>query len=299
MNKLEMLLKDLDLSKSLIIFTIILLIIVLYLILTSDASIFSDESVLPTPSSKIVKKVADKCTKAKMERKVASVKGYYINEMNEQMNTFNLNKEIKNIENLQLVNPISNKNEKMSNMLTEAIASLNSWKNDESENEIFKLTNWNLDKNEEDSIVSHYVYPNSKMNLSCSQSSMNSNIETEDGEDELNLYKLGICRTFNSEYIKSNIVKELHNGLYKIYSKGNPLKVKEICNKGTVPGNFDEIMNVYQREGYKVYGIAGKIMKMNYLQSQRIEKEKCESNMIFLGFVIHKVICDGYNIGYS
>ena len=35
-------------------------------------------------------------------------------------------------------------------------------------------------------------------------------------------------------------------------------------------------------------------MKMNYLQSQKIERIKCESNMIFLGFAIYKVNYNGY-----
>ena len=42
-----------------------------------------------------------------------------------------------------------------------------------------------------------------------------------------------------------------------------------------------------------------KIVKMNYLQCQKIERNKCESNMIFLGFVFYREIKGGYNPGYS
>ena len=38
---------------------------------------------------------------------------------------------------------------------------------------------------------------------------------------------------------------------------------------------------------------------MNYLQCQKIERNKCESNMIFLGFVFYREIKGGYNPGYS
>ena len=55
----------------------------------------------------------------------------------------------------------------------------------------------------------------------------------------------------------------------------------------------------YKNEGYEVIALAGKKMKMNYIQSQRIERDKCESNMIFLGFVIYKEIYDGYKSAYS
>ena len=46
--------------------------------------------------------------------------------------------------------------------------------------------------------------------------------------------------------------------------------------------------------------LCGKKVKMNYLQCQRIERNKCESNMIFLGFVYYKKAHFGeYNPGIS
>ena len=145
-------------------------------------------------------------------------------------------------------------------------------------------------------------------NLSSSQSSVNSNSETEDGEEEkekilLSSYKLGICRIFeytNENRIKSNIVKKVNGNLYKIYSQGNPYLIKEKCRKETIPENFHEIAENYKKNGFNVIGLAGKKMKMNYIQSQRVERAKCESNMVFLGFVVYKEInYDGYKSAYS
>ena len=46
--------------------------------------------------------------------------------------------------------------------------------------------------------------------------------------------------------------------------------------------------------------LCGKKVKMNYLQCQRIERNKCESNMIFLGFVYYRKAHFGeYNPGIS
>ena len=194
--------------------------------------------------------------------------------------------------------------------------------NNEVENKLFKETNWNIENrernDEEESLVFQYIYPNLKekegssplylSNLSSSQSSINSNSETEDGEEEkekaiLSQYKLGICRTFDycdRNKIKSNIVKEVNGHLYKIFSEGDPHLIREKCKSETIPKNFDEMMEKYQKEGYTLVGISGKKMKMNYLQSQKIERTKCESNMIFLGFVYYKKAHFGeYNPGIS
>ena len=58
-------------------------------------------------------------------------------------------------------------------------------------------------------------------------------------------------------------------------------------------------MGKYKERGYNVIGLAGKKMKMNYIQSQRIDRSKCECNMIFLGFAIYKVDYNGYKSAYS
>ena len=113
---------------------------------------------------------------------------------------------------------------------------------------------------------------------------------------------MGICRTFDycdDIKIKSNIVKEVNGNLYKIYSEGDPLLIREKCRGETLPQNFYEMIEQYKNEGYKIIGISGKKMKMNYLQSQKIERCKCESNMTFLGFAIYKVNYDGYKSAYS
>ena len=142
-------------------------------------------------------------------------------------------------------------------MFIESLSSLNSWKNKELENKLFKEINWNLEKrqnenDDEESLVYQYVFPLSKIkdnlssitnpNLSSSQSSVNSNSDTEDGEEEkekalLSAYKLGICRTFEcteENKLKSNIVKEINGCFYKVYSQGDPDLIKEKCRKETI-----------------------------------------------------------------
>ena len=170
--------------------------------------------------------------------------------------------------------------------------------------------------NEENGLIYQYVNPNKKENsnisntnninkLSSSQDSINSLTETEDGDDEkekqiFSSYKLGICKIFeNEKKIKSNIVKEINDKYYKIYSEGDPELIKTICKNDTIPENYDEIIAKNKEEGNEIMSLCGKKVKMNYLQCQKIERNKCESNMIFLGFVFYREIKGGYNPGYS
>ena len=307
-----MFLNYLDLSNILVILTAILITIVTYLLLSSDISIFSDE--LSEAKAK-TENSSENSKKEKEEQKVnenlaeenkVEMKGFQHNEIKEGNSGFKLGNKTENIMHLsQKINNINNKNDEMGLMFIEALSSLNSWKNTSIEKEILKKTEWNLEKRETDDegLIYQYVYPNIKdnsnfinnsNNLGSSQESINSLTETEDGEEEkerqiLSSYRLGICKIFEKERnIKSNIVKEMNDKFYKIYSEGNPELIKSICKKETLPSNYDEIVLKNINEGNEIMGICGKKIKMNYLQCQKMERNKCESNMIFLGFVYYR-----------
>jgi hypothetical protein len=302
------------------IFIIMFIALIIIIVLYSYDSFISEEILLKSnkisssPSSDVSIKVKDDNPKInqKKENKAVKIKGFNQNEIIEDKKKFNLGAKIQNVEHLsqKLTNSKNNiieKNEELSIMFVESLSSLNSWKNNEIENEIFKEVNWNLEKsqneNKEESLVYQYIFPKVK---SSSQKSKLLNIEQGNKEDEkeeelLSKYKLGICRIFeeNENNLKTNIVKEVNGNLYKIYSEGNPNLIKEKCRKETIPGNFNEILGKYKEKGYNVIGLAGKKMKMNYIQSQRIDRTKCECNMIFLGFAIWGVNYDGYKSAYS
>ena len=306
-----MLLNYLDLSNILVILTAILITIVTYLLLSSDISIFSDEL---SEAKEKTENSSENSKKEKKEQKVnenlaeenkVEMKGFQHNEIKEGNSGFKLGNKTENIVHLsQKINNINNKNDEMGLMFIEALSSLNSWKNTSIEKEILKKTEWNLEKreNNDKGLIYQYVYPNIKdnsnfinnNNLGSSQESINSLTETEDGEEEkerqiLSSYRLGICKIFEKERnIKSNIVKEMNDKFYKIYSEGNPELIKNICKKETLPSNYDEIVLKNINEVNEIMGIYGKKIKMNYLQCQKMERNKCESNMIFLGFVYYR-----------
>ena len=320
-----MFLNYLDLSNILVILTAILITIATYLLLSSDISIFSEESsvnnkkIKSENASENLKK-EERVNSAKenepKEKKV-EMKGFQRNEIKENNIRFELGNKMDNVEHLsQKINNINNKNDEMGLMFIEGLSSLNSWKNEELGKEIMEKIRWNLEKreNEEDGVIYQYVYPQNKdnnitnniNNLASSQESINSLTETEDGEEEkerqiLSSYKLGICKIFEKEKnVKSNIVKEMNDKFYKIYSEGDPELIKSMCKKETIPENYDEIISRNNKEGNEIMSLCGKKVKMNYLQCQRIERNKCESNMIFLGFVYYRKAHFGeYNPGIS
>ena len=321
-----MFLNYLESSNIMAIITIILIIIVTYLLLSSDISIFSEESSIYIPkkidenSSENLKKDEDVNKSKEDEEKSQKIemKGFQQNEIREGNKKFKLGKKTDNIEHLsQKINNINNKNDELSIMFIEGLSSLNSWENESLGNEILKKIEWNLEKreNEKDGVIFQYVYPhikntynnliNNNNNLSSSQESINSLTETEDGEEEkekqiLSSYKLGICKIFmKEENIKSNIVKEMNDKFYKIYSQGEPESIKKLCKSDTLPEDYEKIILKNKEEGNEVLCLCGKKVKMSYLQCQRIERNKCESNMIFLGFVFYRRIEKGHNPGYS
>ena len=325
MNSIRMFLNYLDLSNILVILTAILITIVTYLLLSSDISIFSEESSVTNKkiksenSSENLKKEekVNNVKESEPKEKKVEMKGFQRNEIKEDNKVFELGNKMDNVEHLsQKINNINNKNDEMGLMFIEGLSSLNSWKNEEVGKEIMEKIRWNLEKreNEEDGVIYQYVYPQNKdnnitnniNNLASSQESINSLTETEDGEEEkerqiLSSYKLGICKIFEKEKnVKSNIVKEINDKFYKIYSEGDPELIKTMCKKETIPENYDEIISKNNKDGNEIMSLCGKKVKMNYLQCQRIERNKCESNMIFLGFVYYKKAHFGeYNPGIS
>ena len=205
--------------------------------------------------------------KVKEKINKVEIKGFYKNEINENRNKFILSDKSENIDIItnKLIenkNNINNKNEELSMMFIESLSSLNSWKNNEIENQLFKEINWNLEKrqnenDEEESLVYQYVFPQSKPKNNASyitipipSLSQSTNYDYEDEEEQkekelLSSYKLGICRIFDyseENKLKSNIVKVINEKYYKVYSQGEPDLIKEKCRKDTIPENYNEMI---------------------------------------------------------
>ena len=102
-------------------------------------------------------------------------------------------------------------------------------------------------------------------------------------------YEIAIVKRFDfSSKLQrmTTIGKNLNENFFKVYCKGSPEKIRELCDQSTIPQNFDEILNNFTTKGYRVLGMAAKSIIMNFQQSQTITREAVEKNMLFLGLLI-------------
>ena len=85
---------------------------------------------------------------------------------------------------------------------------------------------------------------------------------------------------FSSELQRMSVIAKDENK-YKVYSKGSPEKIKELCNETSLPENYDSILENLSKKGYRILSLAYKETNSNYLK-----REEAESNLIFAGFLI-------------
>ena len=155
---------------------------------------------------------------------------------------------------------------------------------------MFEASGWTLNENLEnqdnyDSLISTYIRPSQEKDLKDKLASMDSD------EDFLfkTHYELGIIRRFDfSSKLQrmSVIVKNVNEPYFKVFCKGSPEKIKELCKPETIPGNFNEVLSKYTTKGFRVLAISMKLLKMDYIQSQKIDRDLAESNMVFLGLLV-------------
>ena len=101
---------------------------------------------------------------------------------------------------------------------------------------------------------------------------------------------LGVVRSFEflSELRRMSVIVKTNNeDVYWSFTKGAPEVISEICNKSTLPADFEEVLRRYTHNGYRVIACAGKTLpKRTWLYSQKVSREEVESNLEFLGFII-------------
>ncbi|XP_063225948.1 polyamine-transporting ATPase 13A3-like isoform X2 [Bacillus rossius redtenbacheri] len=104
-------------------------------------------------------------------------------------------------------------------------------------------------------------------------------------------HEIGIIRQFpfsSSLQCLTVITRTLGSNYMTVHTKGSPEKISSICDPETVPANFDSTLETYTAAGYRVIAVAKRPLdsKLSWLQAQRIEREKVESGMTFLGLII-------------
>ena len=156
---------------------------------------------------------------------------------------------------------------------------------------MFESTGWIMKENSNtgtevnaNPLVLNYIRPKNEEDIVVPYQD-NYNVE----EKLKNRYEIAVVKRFDfsSKLQRMTVIgKNINENFFKIFCKGSPEKIKELCDPSTIPESFDETLNNYTTRGYRVLGMAAKSLKMSFKQSQEIRRDIVEKNMIFLGLLI-------------
>ena len=157
---------------------------------------------------------------------------------------------------------------------------------------MFKTSKWKY-KKFDDGIIYLYLRPPQEHDLQEKIKQSNNNLN--DNDENLNIktqYEIGIIKYFvdSSKFQKmSCLVKNMNNKDYKLFVKGSPEIIQELCENNSLPENYDEILNNNIIEGNQVIALAYNPWKnINFKNIENININNYEKNLKFLGFFIIK-----------
>ncbi|EDO16420.1 hypothetical protein Kpol_1030p30 [Vanderwaltozyma polyspora DSM 70294] len=162
---------------------------------------------------------------------------------------------------------------------------------------MFKFTGWLFEEDFKDQAFHSLYEERHEENTFPENSGIIPAVVYPDSSDPQNKFNekdpnnlLGIVRSFEflSELRRmSVIVKPNGENMYWSFTKGAPEVITTLCNKSTIPCDFDELLHHYTHNGYRVIACAGKnLPKRTWLYSQRVSREEVETNLNFLGFIV-------------
>lgn len=159
---------------------------------------------------------------------------------------------------------------------------------------MFESTGWKLeeanvsDDTKYDLLFPTVVKPPSSNGKGSNLQLLNSS-ETE--AMDISSHDIGIVREFSftsSLQRMAVITRKISDKHFNVYCKGSPEMIATLCRPETIPTDFNEKLNYYAQQGYRIIALAYKPLerKMTYPKIQRISRDKVESELEFLGFVI-------------
>ncbi|KAI9037383.1 putative P-type ATPase [Aspergillus affinis] len=102
--------------------------------------------------------------------------------------------------------------------------------------------------------------------------------------------ELGVLRNFEfvSELRRSSVVvRQFGDGGASVFVKGAPESVKAICRPETLPRDFEDLLNQYTHQGYRVIACAAKYeQRLSWMKVQKLSRAEAESNLEFIGLII-------------
>ena len=158
--------------------------------------------------------------------------------------------------------------------------------------EMMKSTGWTFEECQ-GSFTLGYYRPNEE--LLKKYSFKNNDVGNNKSDEELSslnsIYQLDLIKRFDfvSKLQRMSVlVKNSKEDYFKVYCKGSAEKIRELCKPESIPSNYNRVMNSYSNQGLRVFALSFKLLKMHYLQSEKLSRESVEHDLIFLGFFIVK-----------
>ena len=152
---------------------------------------------------------------------------------------------------------------------------------------MFQSTGWVLEEPLDlaDELVLAYVRP-----PFAQKSERKDSLASDSSQDQsVGNYQLALIKRFEfSAKLQrmSVIVRNFLDYDFRVYVKGSPEKIRELCVEESIPNNYDEILQIYTEYGYRVIALAYRPINTTYLKAQKLTREQCESSLSFLGFLI-------------
>jgi cation-transporting P-type ATPase 13A2 len=155
---------------------------------------------------------------------------------------------------------------------------------DHLETEMFKLSRWAMDEDEERNIQPEYHYSATFYPRALSNAIQTSRIKEEE------IYKLQMIKKFefSSELQRmSVVVKNNIDGSIICFIKGSPEIIKTLWDPSKVPLDYNEQMDRYTSRGFRVIALAYRQLSMKeYEFDANTERTDIEKNLTLLGFLI-------------
>ena len=155
--------------------------------------------------------------------------------------------------------------------------------------EMLKSTGWTFEECSGPFTLGFYR-PNEELLSQYSSKKLDTKLD-EDLQSINSVYQLDLIKRFDfvSKLQRMSVlVKNTKEDYFKVYCKGSPEKIRELCKPETIPPNYNRILNSYSNQGLRVFALSFKLLKMHYLQSEKLSRESVEHDLIFLGFFIVK-----------
>ena len=156
---------------------------------------------------------------------------------------------------------------------------------------MMKSTGWTFEEVQGGFTLGHYRPNEEKLKKYSFKDNISNNKSDEELSTINSIYQLDLIKRFDfvSKLQRMSVlVKNSKEDYFKVYCKGSAEKIRELCKPESIPSNYNRVMNSYSNQGLRVFALSFKLLKMHYLQSEKLSRESVEHDLIFLGFFIVK-----------